>query len=402
MTASKRNIESAYTLAEASLALGALAIGVGEFASMTIVPAVANTMAISLSKAATIVSAYALGVVVGSPVLTILFPRVERRTLLVVLMFAYALGNLMSALAPGYRSLLGARLIAGFPHGAYFGVASLVAAGMGPRERRGRAIAHVMLGLTVANIVGVPLVNWVSQLLGWRIVYVLVATVALATCVAIVVAVPRSQSDTSTVRGELTAFRNVQVWLTLSIIAVGFGGMFAFYTYLTPILTGVTGVSPLAVPWCLALLGVGMTVGSLIGGRLADWSTDITIASSLIFGATVLAAFSVTSTRLFTAIPNIFAIGGFLAIVPAVQARLMDVAGRAQTLASALNHSAFNIANGLGAWLAGVAIASGFRLVSAVWIGAALALCGCIPLVISIALRSRTGLRPCTSTRNVC
>ncbi|MEM5387676.1 MFS transporter [Paraburkholderia phymatum] len=402
MTASARTIRSAYTLAEASLALGALAIGVGEFASMTIVPAVANTMAVSLSTAGTIVSAYAFGVVVGSPVLTILFPRVERRTLLVMLMFAYAAGNLLSAVAPGYRSLLGARLVAGFPHGAYFGVASLVAAGMVPRERRGRAIAHVMLGLTVANIVGVPLVNWVSQLLGWRIVYVLVAAVALATCIAILLVVPRSQPDTSSVKGELTAFRNVQVWLTLSIIAVGFGGMFAFYTYLTPILTGVTRVSSFAVPWCLALLGVGMTVGSLIGGRLADWSTDITIACSLIFGAAALAAFSVTSSRLLVAIVNIFAIGGFLAIVPAVQARLMDVAGRAQTLASALNHSAFNVANGLGAWLAGVSIASGFRLVSAVWIGAALAICGCIPLVISIALRSRTASQSCASARNVC
>lgn len=402
MTASDRTTQSAYSLAEASLALGALAIGVGEFASMTIVPAVANTMTMSLSTAGTIVSAYAFGVVVGSPVLTIFFPRVGRRRLLVMLMFAYAVGNLLSALAPDYRSLLGARLVAGVPHGAYFGVASLVAAGLVPRERRGRAIAHVMLGLTVANIVGVPVVNWVSQLLGWRIVYVLVAAVSLAACAAILLVVPRSQPETSTVKSELTALWNPQVWLTLSIVAVGFGGMFALYTYLTPILTSVTHVSPLAVPWCLALLGVGMTVGSLIGGRLADWSTDITIVSSLVFGAAALAAFSVTSARLSMALPNIFAIGGFLAIVPAVQARLMDVAGRAQTLSSALNHAAFNVANGLGAWLAGVSIASGLHLVGVVWIGVTLAICGCIPLAISIALRSRAASRPCASAEKVC
>jgi len=397
MIASVREDCPAFTLAEAALALGALAIGVGEFASMTIVPAVAGTMEVSVPKAGTIVTAYALGVVVGSPAVTLVFPRVERRSMLVVLMLAYVLGNLLSATAPTYDSLMGARFLAGAPHGAYFGVAALVAAGLVPRERRGRAIAHVMLGLTVANIVGVPLVNWTSQFLGWRIVYVLVAVIALATCVLILLFVPNSPAEGATAATEMSAVRNVHVWLTLGVVAVGFGGMFAFYTYLTPILIGVTHVPPHMVPWCLALLGAGMTVGSLVGGRLADWSQDKAIACSLLYGAATLVSFSVTSTYLPLALVNLFAIGGFLSIVPPVQARLMDVAGRAQTLTAALNHSAFNVANGLGAWLAGASILAGLPVPGVVWIGAALAIAGCVPLATSIALGFRCEPRSCSS-----
>ncbi|WP_250478113.1 MULTISPECIES: MFS transporter [unclassified Caballeronia] len=397
MISSAREDRPGFTLAEAALALGALAIGVGEFASMTIVPAVAGSMEVPLPEAGAIVTAYALGVVVGSPVVTLVFPRIERRKMLVMLMLAYALANLFSAIAPDFDSLLGARLLAGFPHGAYFGVAALVAASLVPRDRRGRAIAHIMLGLTVANIFGVPLVNWTSQLLGWRVVYVLVAVIAFATCVLILTFVPRSRSEGATVTAEMSALRNIHVWLTLGVVAVGFGGMFAFYTYLTPILTDVTRVAPLEVPWCLALLGVGMTAGSLIGGRLADWSQDKAIVSSLLFGAATLASFSVTSSYLPLALLNIFAIGGFLAIVPAVQARLMDIAGPAQTLTAALNHSAFNVANGLGAWLAGASIVAGLPVVGVVWIGAALAIGGCVPLAISVALGYRRPSCPCSS-----
>jgi MFS transporter, DHA1 family, inner membrane transport protein len=388
-------------LAELALAVGGLAIGTGEFASMTILPVIAHGLGTSLPTTGHIISAYALGVVIGAPLITIFFAKVPRRAMLIALMLMFALGNLASALAPNYPTLLVARFISGIPHGAYFGVAALVAASLVPPDHRARAVGRVMLGLTVANIFGVPLATWLGQWLGWRADFMLVGSLGILTMIGVRVFLPPIHAGGATPMRELGVFRRLQVWLTLAVVAVGFGGLFAVYTCVTPTLLHVTGVAPWLVPLLLGALGVGMTAGSLLGGWLADKSRVWTIFGMLIWNATALAAFAYSSANVWTATLNLFAMGLGIAVVPAVQTRLMDVAGNAQTVAAALNHSAFNIANALGAWAGGVVVAMGFGLAATGWVGASLALGGIVLLGVSVATErrsvSRSGTQPCGS-----
>ena len=376
--------------AELALAVGGLAIGTGEFASMTILPVIANGLGTSLPTMGHIISAYALGVVIGAPLITIFFAKIPRRAMLIGLMLMFAFGNLLSALAPNYSLLLIARFISGVPHGAYFGVAALTAASLVPPDRRARAVGRVMLGLTIANIFGVPLATWLGQWLGWRADFLLVGTLGILTMIGVRIFLPPIHAGGATPRRELGVFRRVQVWLTLSVIAVGFGGLFAVYTYITPTLLNVTHVAPWRVPLLLGALGVGMTAGSLIGGVLADKSRLWTIFGMLIWNAAALAAFAYSSANEWTATLNLFAMGLGIAVVPAVQTRLMDVAGDAQTVAAALNHSAFNIANALGAWAGGVVVAMGFGLEATGWSGALLACGGIVLLGVSVAVERRS------------
>ncbi|WP_394778273.1 MFS transporter [Undibacterium sp.] len=377
--------------ADLALAVGGLAIGTGEFASMSIMPVVANDLGTTLPEMGHMISAYALGVVVGAPLITIFLARMPRRLMLVCLMLMYTAGNLFSALAPDYGTLVLARFIAGIPHGAYFGVAALVAAALAPPERRAQAVARVMLGLTVANIIGVPLATWLGQGIGWRAAFFSVAAIGLLTMLLVRIFVPKIAAGNASPRRELGVFRRLQVWLTLLMVAIGFGGMFAVYTYVTPTLLEITHVTPLEVSLLLAVIGIGMTIGNLVGGWMADRSRVWTIFGVLIWNACALAAFTFTSAHIWSAAINLFAIGAGIAIGPAVQTRLMDVAGDAQTVAAALNHSAFNIANALGAWAGGMAIAMGLGLRSTGWVGAALALGGVVVLGISVAVERRDG-----------
>jgi len=387
--------------AELALAIGGLAIGTGEFASMAILPVIAHGLGTPLPTTGHIISAYALGVVIGAPLITIFFAKVPRRAMLIALMLMFALGNLASALAPNYPTLLVARFVSGIPHGAYFGVAALVAASLVPPDRRARAVGRVMLGLTVANIFGVPLATWLGQWLGWRADFVLVGSLGILTMIGVRVFLPPIHAGGATPMRELGVFRRLQVWLTLAVVAVGFGGLFAVYTYVTPTLLHVTGVAPWLVPLLLGALGVGMTAGSLLGGWLADKSRVWTIFGMLIWNATALAAFAYSSANVWTATLNLFAMGLGIAVVPAVQTRLMDVAGNAQTVAAALNHSAFNIANALGAWAGGVVVAMGFGLAATGWVGALLALGGIVLLGVSVATERgsvvRGGAQTCGS-----
>jgi DHA1 family inner membrane transport protein len=378
-------------LADLALAVGGLAIGTGEFASMSILPVVARDLHTTLPEMGHMISAYALGVVVGAPLITIFLARMPRRLMLVCLMLMFAVGNLLAALAPNYGMLVLARFVAGIPHGAYFGVAALVAAALAPPERRARAVARVLMGLTVANIVGVPLATWLGQGIGWRFAFLAVGALGLLTMLMVRIFVPKVGAGNASPRRELGVFRRLQVWLTLLMVAIGFGGMFAVYTYVTPTLLEITKVSPWVVSLLLAVIGIGMTIGNLIGGRLADLSRIWTIFGVLIWNALALAAFSYTSANVWAAALNLFAIGAGIAVCPAVQTRLMDVAGDAQTVAAALNHSAFNIANALGAWAGGMAIAMGLGLRSTGWVGAALAVGGIIVLGISVAVEKRDG-----------
>jgi len=377
--------------AELALAVGGLAIGTGEFASMTILPLVANDLGTTLPAMGHMISAYALGVVVGAPLITIFLARMPRRLMLVCLMLMFAVGNFLGALAPTPGLLIAARFVAGIPHGAYFGVAALVAAALVTPDKRGQAVSRVMLGLTVANIVGVPLATWLGQVMGWRSAFVIVGLLGLLTAALVSFFLPAIAAGNASPRRELGVFRRLQVWLTLLMVAIGFGGLFALYTYVTPTLLQITHASPVAISVLLGLMGVGMTVGNLAGGWLADRSRTATIFGVLIWNALMLACFSWTAPHLWLAGLNLFLIGTGIAVVPAVQTRLMDVAGDAQTVAAALNHSAFNIANALGAWAGGMAISAGMGLSSTGPVGAVLALGGIVVLGISLAVDRRAG-----------
>jgi MFS transporter, DHA1 family, inner membrane transport protein len=374
-------VETAETVsngwAELALAVGGFGIGTGEFAIMGLLPDVAGDLGISIPRAGHVISAYALGVVIGAPLIAVIAARWPRRRLLLALMACFAAGNFASALAPGYASLIAVRFIAGLPHGAYFGVASLVAASLVAANQRGRAIGRMMLGLTGATLAGVPLATWIGQTFGWRAAFVLVGGIGAVTCALIYRCVPRvgSANGASPVR-ELSALGRKQVWLTLGVGSVGFGGLFCVLSYIAPTLTQVAGMPDRHVPLVLAVFGVGMILGNLVGSWLADRSLMPTIGGLLIWNAAVLCLFSVTARHAWMVTVAVLLVGTGVAIVPALQIRLMDVAEDAQTLAASLNHSAFNIANALGAWLGGIAITAGLGWASTGWLGALLSVTG--------------------------
>ena len=360
-----------------ALATGGFAIGTTEFAVMSLVPYFAAGLGIDEPTAGHVVSAYALGVVVGAPVIAVLAARVARRTLLVGLMALFAVANVLSALAPSYGWMLAFRFLSGLPHGAYFGVAALVAASLVPANRRAQAVSRVMLGLTVSTILGVPLANWMGQALGWRWGFGVVGVLGALTVLLVWLFAPndRPQPGAGPLR-ELGALKRRQVWLTLGIGAIGFGGMFAVYTYLAPTLMEVTGVPAATVPLVLCVFGLGMTVGTLAGAWAADRALMPAIGGILLWSAAALALFPLAAGNVWAVSLVVFMIGCGGGLGSALQTRLMDVAEDAQTLAAALNHSAFNTANALGPWLGGMAIAAGHGWTSTGWVGSALALGG--------------------------
>ena len=371
----------------AALALGGFAIGTTEFVAMGLLPQIARGVAVSLPAGGHVVSAYALGVVVGAPLLAGLGARLPRRTLLVGLMAAFAAGNLLSALAPTYGFLLAARFVTGLPHGAYFGVAALVAADLAGPERRARAVSRVLLGLSVANVVGVPAATWLGQALGWRAAFAAAAILALLTVASIAAVVPWTAPDRgATLRRELGALRRPQVLLAVATGAIGGGGMFAVYSYISPILTGRTGLPLGAVPAALGVWGLGMVAGSLVGGRLMDWRPVASMLGAFALMAALFALFSVTSLHPVTAIATVFALGLGLVLPTGLQMRLMDVSADAQSLGAALNHSAFNAANALGAWLGGAVLAAGLGLTAPMFVAVGLTLAGMAIFTLALAL----------------
>ncbi len=374
-----------------ALAMGGFAIGTTEFVSMGLLPQLARGVDVSIPSAGHAISAYALGVVVGAPTIAFLAARLPRRSLLVGLMLAFVVGNAASALATSYGALLVARFAAGLPHGAYFGIASLVAASLVTADRKGRAVASVMLGLSVANVVGVPAATWLGQNLGWRAAYWLVAVLGLATVALVLAFVPATDGDRSaTWRRELAALRRPQVVLTLLAGALGFGGMFAVYTYIVPTITEVGGLSESVAPIFLFVFGLGMVVGTWVAGRMADWSV---MRSMFIGGAgqgLLLLLFSVLAPTGWWTLPVLFGItvtGSVLVI--ALQLRLMAVAEDAQTMGAAMNHAALNVANALGAWLGGLVIAAGWGYRAPAIVGAGLAVLGLLVLAVAASRERR-------------
>ena len=361
-----------------ALALGGFAIGTTEFVTMGVLPEIAEGVGVDIPTAGHVISAYALGVVVGAPVIAALGARLPRRGLLVALMAAVLLGNLGSALAAGQSSLLVARFVSGLPHGAYFGVASLVAASLVRDELRGRAVSSVMLGLAVANLAGVPAATWLGQTLGWRAAYWAVVVLAVATVAAVLALVPSSPGRSEvTIATELAALRRPQVLLTLLVATVGFGGMFAVYSYISPLTTEEAGLPRGAVPWVLLVFGVGGVLGTALGGRLADLALFRSLVGAMVTMGLLLALVALVAGWAPGLLATVFLLSATASVlVVTLQLRLMEVAGEAQMLGAALNHSALNAANALGAWLGGVSIAAGLGWTSTGWVGVVLGICG--------------------------
>jgi DHA1 family inner membrane transport protein len=370
--------ETLLPIALLALAIAAFGIGTTEFVMMGLLPEVASSLHVSIPDAGGYISTYALGVVIGAPLLTAAGMRIRRKTMLLGTMGLFVVGNSLCAIAPSHQLLLAARFIAGLPHGAFFGIGAVVAANLVARDRRAQAISLMFIGLTVANIVGVPLGTLLGQALGWRWTFGAVALIGVVALAAVAGLVPQEPKPTNvTLRGELVAFRRPQVWLAFAIVVFGFGAIFSFYSYIEPVLTTITGYTPTAVTVLLALFGVGMTVGTAIGGRMADRAPMRTLYSFLAVLSVSLMLFVVTSHNMVLAAINVFAVGaaGFAAI-PSIQARILDQAKEAPTLGSASIQSTFNIANSLGASLGGLVIAAGFGLIAPSWVGALLALVG--------------------------
>ncbi len=370
-----------------ALAMGAFAIGTTEFATMSLLPFFARDLGIDAPTAGHAISAYALGVVAGAPVIAAFAARLPRRKLLVGLMAAFAVANGLSGLSPSYHWMLLFRFLSGLPHGAYFGVAALVAASLVPPDKRAQAMARMFAGLTIATIIGVPVANWLGQALGWRWGFAVVAVLAVTTATLVALFAPRDAGDpAASPMRELTALQRPQVWLTLLTGAIGFGGLFAVYTYVASTMLEVTHVSEHYVPMVLAIFGIGMTLGNLASAWAADRALARTVVITLLWSAASLALFPFMAGNIWTLSLAIFMIGAGGGLGTPLQARLMDVAGDAQTLAAALHHSAFNVANAIGPWLGGMAIAAGYGLTSTGWIGSGLALGGLAIFLLSVAL----------------
>jgi DHA1 family inner membrane transport protein len=380
-------------LALLALALGGFGIGSTEFVAMGVLPEIARDLLPGLvasdpdeaiARAGILISAYAAGVVVGAPTIAVVAARFPRRGILLALVAAFAVGTIASAVAPTFELVVVARFVAALPHGAYFGIAALVAASLMGPGKRGQGIAIVLSGLTIANVIGVPAITFLGQQAGWRASYLVVAAIFVVTLVAIRLVVPAQPGDpAATVRRELGGFTRPAVWFALVTGAVGFGGFFAVYTYVAPLTTEVTRLEPWFVPIALVVTGVGMTIGNLLGGRLAD--AGALRAVFLNFGALAVALLllALTASTTWGLLVGLFAVGAAAsALSPAIQTRLMDVAGESQTLAAAANHSALNLGNSLGAFLGGAVIAAGWGYLSPTWLGLAL----CVPGVLLAVL----------------
>ncbi|MFJ8199066.1 MFS transporter [Streptomyces sp. NPDC096152] len=378
-------------LALLALAIGAFGIGTTEFVIMGLLPQVASDFGVTIPTAGLLVTGYALGVVFGAPLMTALGTKISRKRMLMLLMGLFIAGNLLSALAPAFSVMLIGRVVASLAHGAFFGIGSVVAADLVAPDKKAGAIAMMFTGLTVANVVGVPLGTLLGQSAGWRVTFTVVAAlgvVGLAGIARLVPEMPRPEGVR--LRHELAAFKNAQVLLAMAMTVLGFGGVFAAITYIAPMMTRVGGFAEGSVTWLLVLFGLGMVAGNLVGGRFADRALMPMLYVSLGALAVVLALFTITAHNKIAAAVTIALIGALgFATVPPLQKRVLDQAHGAPTLASAVNIGAFNLGNALSAWLGGLVIAAGLGYTAPNWVGAVLAAGALVLAVVSSALERR-------------
>lgn len=378
-------------LALLALAIGAFGIGTTEFVIMGLLPLIADDYGVSVPTAGLLVTGYALGVVVGAPLMTALGTRISRKTMLMLLMGLFVVGNLLSAVAPSFPLMLAGRIVTSLAHGAFFGIGSVVAAELVAPHKKAGAIAAMFTGLTVANIVGVPLGTFIGQAVGWRTTFTAVAALGLIGLLGIAKLVPALPRPEGTrLRGELSAFRNPQVLLAMAMTVLGFGGVFAAITYIAPMMTSTAGYSEGAVTWLLVLFGTGMFLGNLLGGRFADRKLMPLLYTTLGGLAVVLALFTLTAHDKTAAAVTILLVGALgFATVPPLQKRVLDQAHGAPTLASAVNIGAFNLGNALAAWLGGLVISAGLGYTAPNWVGALLATAALLLALWSAALERR-------------
>ncbi|MYT70746.1 MULTISPECIES: MFS transporter [unclassified Streptomyces] len=379
-------------LALLALAVGAFGIGTTEFVMMGLLPNVADDLHLSIPTAGHLVSAYALGVVIGAPLLAAVTARMPRRRVLIGLMVLFVAGNAVSAAAPDYHWLMAARFVSGLPHGAFFGVGAVVATSLVAPERKARSVSLMFLGLTVANVIGVPVATAMGQQLGWRATFLAVSAIGLAAIATLAALVPADHGHGASagIRGELRALKSLPVWLALGTTVAGFGALFAAYSYITPMLTDAAGFADSSVTLLLALFGVGATIGNLLGGRLADHSLRATLFGGLTSLGVVLAFFPLLMRTEWSAPLGVLLLGltAFVTGSP-LQLMVMEKAASAPSLASSANQGAFNLANAGGAWIGGLALAAGFGVTSPALAGAALAVLGLAVAGIAFAVDRR-------------
>lgn len=375
-------------LALTALAAGGFAVGTTEFASMSLIPWIATDLGITNPQAGWAVSAYAIGVVVGAPLITALTSKMDRKNLLIWSSILFSAGNLLTVFALDLPTLLAARFLTGLPHGITLGIAAVIAASLVRPEKRGTAMARTMLGLTIANIIGVPAATWMGSTFGWRWAYVIIAAIGLLTMLALLKFLPPVPAEkTSSARAELKSMTRLQVWLPLVAGAVGFGGSFAFYTYITPTMTEVTGIPNEYLPWVLVLYGCGMTVGSLVAGPCIDRSIDKSALAGVLGMAVILSLMSIFMHLWYVVLPLMFLNAIAMSLfTTGLQARLLRAASDAPNMSAAMNHAAFNAANALGAYLGGVVVTAGFGYRAPSMVGVLLALAGTLILLVAFGL----------------
>lgn len=377
-----------------ALAIGGFGIGLTEFVIMGLLPEVAADFGVTEAQAGWFISGYALAVVVGALGLTAATTRLPRKPVLVGLLVLFIAGNAISAIAPTYELMMSGRVIAALSHGAFFGIGSVVAASLVAPEKAAGAIATMFTGLTAANVLGVPFGTFLGQEFGWRSTFWAISAIGVLALVGIATLVPNLGTDGAapSLRRELGAFRSGQVWLSLLVTVLGFGGMFGAFTYIAYTLTEVSGFDSGAVPWLLVLFGAGLVVGNWIGGRLADRSIDGTLLAFIAVLVVVLGLFAWLAWSPIATVVLLIAMGGFgFGTVPALQSRVMRYAAHAPTLASGANIGAFNLGNALGAWAGGVAITAGLGYTSPIWVGAAITAAAL--LVMLVAAITARGVR---------
>ena len=369
-----------------ALALGGFGIGLTEFVIMGLLPEVAADFAVSEAVAGYLISGYALAVAVGAIGLTVAITRIDRKKALVGLMVIFIAGNVLSALAPSYEMMMLGRIVAALSHGAFFGIGAVVAANLVPANRKAAAISLMFAGLTLANVLGVPIGIFIGQAAGWRSTFWVISVIGVVSLIGIALLIPATAGRTGggSILAEFRIFRSGQVWASMIITVLGYGGMFGAFSYIAFTLTGVSGFAASTVPWLLVLFGVGLFVGNIVGGRAADRNLGRTLLVLLVGLIVILVAFALLASSQVATLVLLVLMGGFgFATVPGLQMRIMNFAGDAPTLASGANIAAFNVGNAFGAWVGGLTIAAGLGYASPLWAGAAVTLAGFVALLIA-------------------